>query len=174
MSVLHLSRLETKLAYSDRGSKMSNGPMNSWKAAPRKWRSKAPRRSWDLLVKSSSGPSTKKPNQDHFLEKPTQLAAGGSQLSISTNCFFYSLWLYLSLQCFYMLTRKNVARNKAKYNSSSFTASFVSTAVWSLDELWRLYSPLTFDQFAWIWRPRVISYTPQVQKRRLREFWFSF
>ena len=39
-AVLHLSRLETKLADSDRGSKMSNGPMNSCtkdkrKAAPK-------------------------------------------------------------------------------------------------------------------------------------------
>ena len=38
-AMLHLSRLETKLADSDRGSKMSNGPMNSCtkdkrKAAP--------------------------------------------------------------------------------------------------------------------------------------------
>ena len=49
-----------QLADSDRGSiaKMSNGPMNCMKVIV-----KAPRRSWDLLVKSSSGP-TKKINQN--------------------------------------------------------------------------------------------------------------
>ena len=48
---------------------MSNGPRN------RKWRVKAPGRFWDQLGKSSSGPTEKKNlNQDHVLEKPTQLA----------------------------------------------------------------------------------------------------
>ena len=102
---------------------MSNGPMNSFtkerKAAPRKWRVKAPERSWNLLGKSSSGP-TKNLNQDHVPR--SHLSSQLFVLFPRTPFFLFMTVILVNYSNLYV-DQKHFARNKTKYNSFLFTAT---------------------------------------------------